>query len=321
VGRRPWREGQSRADAAANPMLNMEVVAPAYFAAFELPARRGRTFTADDRAGAPPVVLLSEAAARAYFPDGDAVGRRLFLVGDRPATVVGVVPDTRYRELREARATIYFPLAQSPFPFAPTTLAIRTDGPPGPLVAALARAVADAAPGVELASAAPFERYLAAPLAQPRLNALLLAVFAAAAVLLAAVGLFGVHGHGGAAARAGAGGAAGARRDAARRGAAGAGARARRQRRGRGRGRGRRARGEPAARGPALRREPDRRRDARGGRARRCSSWARSRACCRPGPGRASTRSARSAPRGEPAAAGGRAPRRRRGSGVAGAGA
>jgi predicted permease len=187
------REGQSRQEAAANPMLNMEVVAPDYFAAFELPARRGRTFTADDRAGAPAVVVLSEAAARTYFPDGDAVGRRLVAVaGEGLVTVVGVVPDTRYRELREARATIYFPLAQSQFPFAPTTLAIRTGGAPETLVPALARAVAEAAPGVELASAAPFAHYRDAPLAQPRLNALLLAVFAGAALLLAAVGLFGV---------------------------------------------------------------------------------------------------------------------------------
>jgi putative ABC transport system permease protein len=112
--------------------------------------------------------------------------------GGAPLVVVGVVPDTRYRELREARATIYFPLAQSPFPFAPTTLAIRTSGAPETLVPALGRVIAESAPGVELASAAPFARYLDAPLAQPRLNALLLAVFAGAAVLLAAVGLFGV---------------------------------------------------------------------------------------------------------------------------------
>ena len=111
---------------------------------------------------------------------------------EQTLTVVGVVPDTRYRDLRDARPSVYFPLRQSFFPFAPLTLAIRTSGPPAELVPAIRRAIGEAAPGVALASAAPFGTYLDGPLAQPRLNALLLALFAGAAALLAAVGLFGV---------------------------------------------------------------------------------------------------------------------------------
>lgn len=189
---RPRRAGQSPQDAAANPMLNMEVIAPRYFATFGLPVLRGRGFSDDDRAGAPDVVVLSQAAARAYWPDGDAVGKRLLVGGGQVVTVVGVVPDTRYRDLREARASIYSPLRQSRFPFAPTTLAVGTSGAPETVLPALRRVVSETAPGVTLASAAPFSTFLAAPLAQPRLNALLLAVFAGAAVVLAAVGLFGV---------------------------------------------------------------------------------------------------------------------------------
>src|SRR5439155_2643043 len=108
------------------------------------------------------------------------------------ATVIGIVPDTRYRDLRDARASIYFPLHQSIFPFAPTTLAIRTSDPIAKLVPALRRAVGAADPAVTLAAAAPFETYLEGPLAQPRLNALLLVMFALAAVALATVGLYGV---------------------------------------------------------------------------------------------------------------------------------
>src|SRR5213076_139432 len=107
------------------------------------------------------------------------------------ATVVGVVPDTRYRDLRDARASIYFPLRQSFFPYMPMTLAIRTSGPPAELVPTVRRVIGETEPGVALASAAPFGTFLEGPLAQPRLNALLLAVFAGAAVTLAAVGLFG----------------------------------------------------------------------------------------------------------------------------------
>lgn len=188
------RDGQSIQEANANPMLNMEVVAPAYFQTFGMPVVRGRGFTNADRDGTQPVVVISESAARHYWPDANPIGRRLRMEGElgRSFIVIGVVPDTRYRDLREARASIYFPLGQSFFPFTATTLAIRTTGPPADVVAALRRVVGESTPGIALASAAPFETFLEKPLAQPRLNALLLAVFASACVTLAAIGLFGV---------------------------------------------------------------------------------------------------------------------------------
>src|SRR3989475_530935 len=186
-------EGQSPEQAAANPMLNMEVVTPDYFATLGIPVRRGRVFTDADREGAPPVVVISESAARLYWGSDDPIGKRL-RIGEnfeRTATVVGVVPDTRYRDLRDARASIYHPLRQSFFPYMPMKLAIRTSSPPAELVPAIRRVIAETEPGVALASAAPFGTYLEGPLAQPRLNALLLGVFAGSAVALAAVGLFG----------------------------------------------------------------------------------------------------------------------------------
>jgi predicted permease len=190
---KPAAEGQSLEEAAANPMLNMEVVTPAYFETMGVPVIRGRPFTEQDREGAPAVVMLSQSAARHYWPGEDPLGKRLRMGPDleRTLTVVGVVPDTRYRDLRDARPSIYFPLRQSFFPYMPMTLAIRTGGPPADLVPAIRRAISESEPGVALASAAPFETFLAGPLAQPRLNALLLALFAGAAVTLAAVGLFG----------------------------------------------------------------------------------------------------------------------------------
>jgi putative ABC transport system permease protein len=191
----PGPEGQSVAEAAHNPMLNMEVVGPGYFTALGIPILRGRGFTDADRSGAPPVVMLSETAVRHYWPGSDPLGKRLTMEpgsNEHTFTVVGVVPDTRYRDLREARASIYFPLSQSFFPFTPTALAVRTSVAPARMVPALRRVLAENAPDVELASATPFDDLLAAPLAQPRLNALLLAVFAIAAVALSAIGLFGV---------------------------------------------------------------------------------------------------------------------------------
>jgi len=190
---RPAAEGQSQEESAANPMLNMDVVAPDYFKTLGIPVLRGRGFTDADRADAPAVVVVSESAARHYWPSQDPIGKRLRMGADleRTVTVIGVVPDTRYRDLREARPSIYFPLRQSVFPFAPLALAIRTSGPPDELVSGIRRVISETEPGVALTSAASFETYLDGPLAQPRLNALLLAVFAGAAVVLAAVGLFG----------------------------------------------------------------------------------------------------------------------------------
>jgi predicted permease len=187
-------EGQPEADAAANPMLNVDVVVPDYFSTVGLSVIRGRSFTDDDREGDPVVVVVSQSTARHFWPGEDPIGRRLTMGRnqERKFTVVGVVPDTRYRELRTARPSIYFPLRQSFFPYAPLNLVMRTSGPPAELVPALRRAVSGVDAGVALASAAPFDTFLDRPLAQPRLNALLLLVFAGAAVALAAIGLFGV---------------------------------------------------------------------------------------------------------------------------------
>jgi predicted permease len=185
-------EGQSDEDAAANPILNMEVVDPDYFAALGIPVLRGRSFTSRDGAGGPPVVVISETAARHFWPGRDPLGERLQLGSLGPFTVVGVVPETRYRDLRVLRPSVYFPLAQSMFPFAPLNLAIRVSGPPGAVIPALRHTVVAVDPGLGLAGADRFETFLRAPLAQPRLNAVLLGVFAGAALLLAAVGLFGV---------------------------------------------------------------------------------------------------------------------------------
>jgi len=179
---------------ARNPHFNMELVSPSYFQALGLHAVRGRAFTDADGPGAERVVVVNEAMARQYWPKRDPIGERLRMQGgqDDPLTVIGVVPDTRYRELRDAPASVYFPLAQSFFPFAPTTLVVRASGDASGIVPAVRQAIAESAPGVALANAAPFESYLAGPLAQPKVDAFLLALFAAAAAALAAVGLFGV---------------------------------------------------------------------------------------------------------------------------------
>lgn len=205
AGSRGWDgrlalESQSPEEAASNPMLNMEVVTPDYFATFGVPVVRGRAFNEGDRDASPGVVMLSEGAARYYWGDGDPIGRRLGFGGqlEHKLTVVGVVPDTRYRDLRNARPSVYFPLRQSVFPFVPLTLAVRlaanseSDAALKSVDLLLRRTVDETALGAQVISTRPFGQFMDEPLAQPRLSAVLLVIFASASLLLAAVGLYGV---------------------------------------------------------------------------------------------------------------------------------
>ena len=189
-GRLP-AEGQTPNEEAANPVMDYEVVTPGFFRTLGIPLVRGRFFTNDDRKGTLPVVIVGESVAHHYWPGADPLGRRMGH-GKDLYTVVGVVRDSHYRNLSDPRPSIYLPLSQSPFPVTPLTLVIATAGPPADLGPAVRRAVSEAVPGISVVSAMPLEAYVAGPLALPRLDALLLALFAGSAILLAAVGLFGV---------------------------------------------------------------------------------------------------------------------------------
>jgi predicted permease len=184
-------DGETPAEAATRPMLNLEAVAPNYFTTLGVRILRGHAFTDDDGRNAAAVVIVSQSAADAYWPNVDALGRRFKSASGQLLTVVGIVPDTRYRDLRQARPSLYAPLEQSWFSL-PLTFAIRATGEPAKLVPAIRRAVADVDPNVSLVRATPFDELLLQPRAQPRLNALLLSGFAFAAAVLASIGLLAV---------------------------------------------------------------------------------------------------------------------------------
>ena len=109
-------EGQSEDEAKRNPPLNFEEIHPRYFATFEVALTRGRAFTDDDREGTSRVAILSEDVANQLWPGADPIGKRLKWGTAASAgqwlTIVGVAAPTRYRELRESRATLYVPAAQ-----------------------------------------------------------------------------------------------------------------------------------------------------------------------------------------------------------------
>lgn len=187
-------EGQSDEQVASNPALNFEVVHADYFATLGVGIVRGRGFTAADRDGASPVAIVSDAVAARVWPQGDAIGKRLKLGGSNSRgawlTVVGVAATTRYRELATPRPTLYLPADQFMFTFG--RLAIRTATHPAAVARLVRAAVESADPAVRVERVAPYLEYLRGPLAWPRFHAVLLGVFALTALLLSAIGLYGV---------------------------------------------------------------------------------------------------------------------------------
>jgi predicted permease len=188
-------EGQTPEAQATNPWINFEVVGSGYFRTLEIPLYRGRAFGEEDREDAPRVAIVSEAVARHSWPGEDPVGRRIKLgPAESPGewhTVVGVVGETRYRELTDLQPSLYLPIRQFGGP-VPMSLAIRTRADPAGVIPQIRRALQEVHPELMLVGGGSMRQLMAAPLARPRFSTLLLGTFALITLLLAAVGLYGV---------------------------------------------------------------------------------------------------------------------------------
>ena len=173
--------------------FNFAVVGAEYFETMGIRLPSGRAFDRNDRRGSAPVAIVSEQAARLLGVENGAVGRRIRLAG-APGdwrTIVGVAAETRYRAIRQAAPTVYLPVAQfSEVMTLITTLVVRTDGRPAAAIPSIRNAVAQADPDVTVLHAAALSDLVSGQFSRPRLNAVLLSLFAAGAALLAAVGLY-----------------------------------------------------------------------------------------------------------------------------------
>ena len=163
-----------------------------YFAALGVPLLQGRMFTPAD-SGPEPVILVSRTWAEKYYPGESPLGRRMISGGCTecpPTTVVGVVDDVRYSGLTGPLEGMYSPVLE----VWPTTLYlfIRTQGSPEALIPSVRRVLASVDPTVPLDDIATMEERLYSSMAQPRQWAILLGAFAAAALALAALGVFGM---------------------------------------------------------------------------------------------------------------------------------
>jgi putative ABC transport system permease protein len=175
------------------PVTGVSIVTPGYFSTMSIPLMQGRLFTARDREGAPQVTIVSQALARLQFPNVNPIGQRLFVQWGRetPYEIVGVVGDVKHDGLdQESRPTVYFPNAQEPQSVA--TLVIRTGENPMKLAPVIEQVIHLFDKDQAVSDIQPLDAFVTKSVARPRFQSVLLSSFAGLALLLAAIGIFGV---------------------------------------------------------------------------------------------------------------------------------
>jgi putative ABC transport system permease protein len=168
----------------------MRSVTAGYFSAMGMPILTGRQFQNQDDEHSLPVAIVDEELARAYWPEGEALGKRVRLDGNW-LTIIGVVPNVKNRKLDEPpRPYIYRPYAQ--WVRRDTRLIVRTTNDPTALVSSIKQQVASLDPELPLADVSTIEQAMARSLSTTKMTNWLLSAFALVALLLAAIGIYGV---------------------------------------------------------------------------------------------------------------------------------
>lgn len=190
--------GRPPLPSALKPVMKVRVATPEYFSTLGIPLKRGRLFTDADRGGTPPVVLLTETAVKQFFPGEEPLGKTINLGWGRgPGTpraggeIVGIIGDVKDDGLGEADPPqLYLPYRQ--WPVQVMSVVLRTSVPPALLSDSVRREVHAVDPSLPVANLRTLDDVVASSISQPRFYMTLLAVFAALALALAAVGIFGV---------------------------------------------------------------------------------------------------------------------------------
>lgn len=195
-------EGQPVVAMADQPEVDVRMISPGYMRSMQTPILRGRDFSDEEVVGRPAALLVSKSMAERFWPGENPIGKRLTLTfsPEQVREVVGVVGDVKLDGLDQARPStaLYVPFGQlsksSQFDFHsfPMTLVVRSTTSPSSLVSAVTNAVHEVDRDMPLRDISTMDDLVANSLLQPRFNMLLLGVFAALAVLLAAIGIYSV---------------------------------------------------------------------------------------------------------------------------------
>ncbi|MDQ3473684.1 MAG: ABC transporter permease, partial [Acidobacteriota bacterium] len=174
---------------------DFRVITPDYFRAMQIPLLKGRSFNEQDRAGTTYSAIIDESFARLFFPGEDPLGKRVDEQGSRNgrgfAVIVGVVGGVKHTDVKaEARPTLYVPSEQSPW--ETMTLVVRSSGDPTALAAVLREEVSAVDKDQPLSEIATMEQHFAKAVAPQRFNLMLVGLFAALALALATIGVYGV---------------------------------------------------------------------------------------------------------------------------------
>jgi predicted permease len=185
-------EGQENVTNNRGVLVYSNIITPGYFETLVIPIMRGRDFTDADRQGQQPVAVINEAMARRFWPDQDALGKRFRFFGETdPRVIVGIARTAKYVFVGEdPQPLAYTPLEQG---YSPSmSLVVRTAAEPEAVKSTVEREVRSLDPEIALTNIQTSSELLAASLTAPRLTAILLSIFGAIALTLAAVGIYGV---------------------------------------------------------------------------------------------------------------------------------
>ncbi|HEV2834693.1 MAG TPA: ABC transporter permease [Pyrinomonadaceae bacterium] len=189
-------EGQPEPPPGQELIIVTRIISPDYFDTMTIPLTAGRRFTEQDTDTTPNVVVISESMARRVWPGEDPIGKRIAVGRIRSdadwVQVIGIVKDVRQFELTaDPKPQMYLTYPQFQF-FAPEDLVVKTDVDPASMAATVRKAVWDVDKDQPVSNVRTMEEILAESIARQRFSMLLLGVFAAVALLLAAVGIYGV---------------------------------------------------------------------------------------------------------------------------------